>query len=87
MLFYYNIVILFDISTSSPDTISITSYLISKVLYFMFLKANKASNILFIFANIYFKLKYCIVSSITETKKYKAVTKIYFATALYSWNT
>ena len=48
----------------------------------MFLKANKASNFLFIFANIYFKLKYCIVSSITERKKYKAVTKIYFATAL-----
>ena len=38
----------------------------------MFLKANKASNFLFIFANIYLKLKYCIVSSITERKKYKA---------------
>ena len=52
------------------------------IIKFMFLKANKASNFLFIFANIYFKLKYCIVSSITERKKYKAVTKIYFATAL-----
>ena len=45
-------------------------------------KITEASYILFIFANIYFNLKYCIVSSITERKKYKAVTKIYFATAL-----
>ena len=41
----------------------------------MFLKANKASNILFIFVNIYFKLKYCIVSSITERKNIKQLPK------------